>query len=125
STKRHADYLDFGIKYRFPAFSGSGFLSKWSSYVGVGGGIASVKTKSTFSVNGVDVTGQLLDVYGVELGNDLTDRVTKGLFMFTLGAQRALSSRYFVDASYRYGHIFSSGNIVDDTGTNTNRLQGG
>src|SRR6266700_439512 len=92
TTKQRANYFDFGIKYRFPVF-GSGFFTTWTPYIGLGGAVARVTNRTTFEVNGVDVTGQLADVYGVELGNDLTDTLTKGFFIITLGAQRSLFSR--------------------------------
>jgi hypothetical protein len=110
-------YFDAGLRYEFLA-------GKWLPYVMMGGGIARVHPDVKFSIGGTDVTGQL-GSFGVQLGNDLADTLTKGLFVIGGGARTSFGRRYLVDVSYRYGLIFTrQGEIDNDSKINTNRLQG-
>jgi opacity protein-like surface antigen len=85
-----------------------------------------VKTSAAFSVSGTDVTGHLLDVYGVQLGNDLASTLTKLFLTVGGGVTVPFKDRYLVDVSYRYGRIFpKTSQIQGDTGINTNRIQAG
>jgi opacity protein-like surface antigen len=98
----------------------------WHPYGLLGLGGASVKTSAAFSVNGTDVTGQLLDVYGVRLGNDLSSTLTKRFLTAGAGATAPFGSRYLVDISYRYGRISpKTSEIEADKGINTQRVQAG
>src|SRR5262249_25126127 len=112
------NYFDAGLRYEFLA-------GKWLPYVLGGGGIARVHPDVKFSVGGTDVTGQLSN-FGVQLGSDLSDTLTKGLLVVGGGARTSFARRYLVDVSYRYGLIFSKrGEIDNDSKINTNRLQAG
>jgi opacity protein-like surface antigen len=124
-AKQAVNYFNVGVKYRFPVF-GYNFFTIWVPYIGLAGGVATVKNRTKFEVNGTDVTDQLLDQYGVELGNDLTDSQTKGMLTIVVGAQRKFRNKYFIDISYRYGRIYAKSDaIVDDVAIGTNRVQGG
>lgn len=117
-----ATYVDAGIKYLFPPFGG-GYIP----YVGLGFGVAPVETDVTFSVGGAALSEEdLLNRYGVQLGNDLAGSTTKPLVMLGFGVSRAIAQRYLLDVSYRYGRIFGkSGDIEDDEAINSNRVQVG
>jgi opacity protein-like surface antigen len=118
STGQAATYFDGGLKYRLAP------RGPWRPYVLLGIGAARVTSETNFAVNGVDVTNQL-DQFGVQLGADLAGSVTKFFLTLGGGVNRSFGQRYLVDLSYRYGHIFASGAIEDDTGINTQRVQGG
>jgi opacity protein-like surface antigen len=118
SVAQKATYFDAGLKYRLAE------RGRWRPYGLLGLGVARVKTETNFSVNGNDVTNQL-DQFGVQLGSDLSGSVTKFLLTLGVGANVPFGSRYLADLSYRYGRIFASGAIEDDTGINTQRVQGG
>jgi opacity protein-like surface antigen len=108
SVVQRAVYFDVGARYRLMA------RGRWDPYVMVGFGGAGVKTRTTFSANG--------DL--VALGTDLSGTLTKPLLMIGAGATMPFKHRYFVDLSYRYGRIFArTGEIENDTGTNTQRVQ--
>jgi len=119
STVQAATYFDAGLKYRLAP------RGTWRPYGMLGLGAARVKNEANFSVNGNDVTNRL-DQFRVQLGSDLSGSVTKFFLTIGVGANRPFGKRYFVDLSYRYGRIFAkSGAIEDDTGVNTQRVQGG
>ena len=61
----------------------------------VGG--AKVETRSTFTVNGNDVTAQLPVLYGVVLGNDLSSSVNKAFITIPIGVQGTFMGRILVD----------------------------
>lgn len=125
SIKQAVNYFAAGIKYRFPPLV-SGFAAEWTPYVGFGAGMARVINHSEFVVNGTDVTGQLLDVYGVELGNDLTDSVDKPLIVIVAGAEKTFGGRFVLDLSYRFGRISAKTSaILEDVAITTNRIQVG
>src|SRR5438045_723583 len=78
SAVQKATYFSIGLRYLGPAFAGT-----WRPYVGFGAGVAKIRTEVNFVVNGTDVTAQLgagipsLGIPAIELGNDLTDSLTK------------------------------------------------
>jgi hypothetical protein len=114
-----ATFFDIGVKYRGPVFA-----TRWYPYIGFGLGRAKIKTIANFVVNGTDVTSQLPTFDPpVELGNDLTDSLSKGLLVVPIGVQATFAKRYVVDGSYRYGRILASSAIDGDVGISTQRLQ--
>jgi len=122
SAKPHTNvtYYDGGLTYRFPA------TGRYRPYASLGLGAATVSNKTKFFVGGADVTGQLNDVYGVLLGNDLSGSYTSAFFSLGIGVRMPFGSRWVADASYRYGRV--GGNNKDQAdipGLNTNRLQFG
>ena len=127
SVVQKSTYVDAGVKYRFPPMGGM-----VRPYIGVGIGSAKVTRQVSFAVNGTDVTSQLLDRFGIQLGNDLTDAVDKRFVMVTFGAQALFAKHFVVDGSYRYGRILpkacsrntcSEGEIDGDVGINAQRVQ--
>jgi opacity protein-like surface antigen len=113
-TKQSVGYFDAGLRYVIPT------TGRFEPYVSLGVGAAKVSRSATFAVGGSDVTGQLLDRFGVQLGGDLLENETKALVTVGLGAHVNVSKRLIGDLSYRYGRIFLTGQ-----GLNTNRLQFG
>jgi opacity protein-like surface antigen len=108
SLVQRAAYFDAGARYRLMA------RGRWDPYLTLGFGGASVKTRTTFSANQDQV----------QLGTDLAGTLTKPLLMIGVGATMPFKQRYFADLSYRYGHIFArTGEIEDDRGINTQRVQ--
>jgi len=90
-------------------------------YAVLGGGVAGVTAETALAVNGTTVPPENL---GVQFGSDLNGSETKGYFTIGFGVMYPLMTRFFVDGSYRYGHISAkTGVIENDTGINTNRLQ--
>jgi opacity protein-like surface antigen len=120
SVAQRATFYDAGVKYLFVPFGGG-----YQPYAGLGFGAAHVSNDVVFSVGGADLSeDQLLNQYGVQLGNDLAGGSTKPLFLVALGVSRDFARRYFLDLSYRYGLIFAkTDKIEDDEKTNTQRLQ--
>jgi opacity protein-like surface antigen len=119
STVQRAIYFDAGLKYRLAP------RGRWRPYGVFGLGAARVKTQTSFSVNGNDVTNQL-DQFGVQLGNDLFGSLTKFFLTVGVGANVPFGKRYLADLSYRYGRIFArTGAIEADSGVNTQRVQAG
>lgn len=115
---QRATYFDVGARYNLP------LLPSWQPFVLAGVGFARTSTETTFSRNGTDITGQVADVFGVQLGLDLDGNVTKGFITFGGGVTRPFLNRYFVEGTYRYGRILPrSGEIEDDKGVNTQRVQ--
>jgi opacity protein-like surface antigen len=123
-VKQAINYFAAGVYYHFPMIS-SGFMQNWTPYVGAGAGIGRVINNATFEVGGADVTDNLLNDYGVELGNDLADATNKTLFTAAAGMRKVLSGRITLDVSYHYGRVFTSTDILDDVAITTNRVQGG
>ena len=118
SVVQKATYVDAGVKYRLPV---GGMVRP---YVGVGFGAAKVTRQVSFAVNGTDVTSQLLDRFGIQLGNDLTDAVNKPFVMVTFGAQALIAHHFVVDGSYRYGRMSPKTDAIDgDVGINAQRVQ--
>jgi hypothetical protein len=86
-------------------------------YAAVTLGVANVERKTTYSLNGTDVTGSLPS-YGVTLGQDLSGKTNN--FLVTVGGGvRIAAGAAFIDAGARYGRIFT------DAGTDTFRVYGG
>jgi len=116
-----ARFFDIGVKYRGPEFA-----RMWTPYVGLGVGVASVRTISTFILNGVDVTSELENTYQITLGQDLSDSTAKAFIVVPVGVQAHFLKRYVVDGSYRYGRIAArTSEIPEDVPINTQRVQVG
>jgi opacity protein-like surface antigen len=114
SLVQRAAYFDVGGRYRLMA------RGRWDPYVMLGFGAASVKTRTNFSINGVDVTNGDL----VRVGTDLAGTLAKPFLTIGAGATMPFKHRYFVDLSYRYGRIFArTSQIENDNGVNTQRVQ--
>ena len=113
-AKQSVGYFDVGIRYLVPT------QGQFEPYVSLGVGAAKVSRSATFAVGGTDVTSQLLDRFGVQLGGDLLEDETKALLTFGLGAHFTVRNNLFGDVSYRYGRIF-----LAEQGLSTNRLQFG
>src|SRR4029077_18792917 len=110
-------FFDAGIRYA-PQMGW-----KAQPYLMTGFGVASVEAETVLSGNGTAVPPGSL---GVQCGNDLNGTVTKTMFVIGGGAMYPLSTRYFVDGSFRYGRIFPKTSEIDgDTGINTLRAQVG
>jgi opacity protein-like surface antigen len=113
STSQRAVYFDVGTRYRPPVTFG-----KLHPYGLLGLGFASVKTSTTFGPSG---NGQI-----VSLGNDLSSTLTKLYLTAGVGVTVSLGSRYLIDISYRYGHVYpKDSEINDDTAIGIQRLQAG
>lgn len=118
AVKQPAVYYDLGLRYSLGA-------GGWRPFVLIGAGAARVNTTATFTRNGANITSQLPS-FGVRLGSDLSGGVSKALLTVGGGVSRSLKTRYFVEASYRYGRILgNTGDIQNDTAASTNRLQVG
>jgi opacity protein-like surface antigen len=113
-AKQSVGYFDVGLRYLIPT------TLPVEPYVSLGVGAAKVTRSATFAVGGTDVTSQLLDRFGVQVGGDLSETETKALVAFGLGAHFNVTKRLIGDMSYRYGRIF-----LADQGLNTNRLSFG
>ena len=109
SVKQPVTFFDLGIKYVLPT---SGHARP---YVLIGGGVARVKQDVSFTIGGVDVTGNLQQ-YGVQLGSDLSGSFTKAMLALGGGVLVPLWPHIGLDLQYRYGRIFA-----EDQGINTNR----
>jgi opacity protein-like surface antigen len=122
SVASKATYFDAGVKYLLVPFK-----QVYQPYATIGFGFARVAQDVVFSVNDNELSEtQLLDQYGVQLGNDLAGSTTKPLFLIGAGVSRNFHGKYYFDLSYRYGRIFAkSGTIEDDKGLNTQRVQVG
>jgi opacity protein-like surface antigen len=118
---QHATYVDFGARYNLK------YLPAWHPFLTAGLGFAPVHTETTFSQSGTTLSeSDLANIYGVQLGLDLSGHITKALLMVGVGVTRPFKNRYFVEGSYRYGRIFPrTGEIEGDKGINTQRLQVG
>ena len=119
TATQKANYINIGMVYKLPLSGG-----RLKPYVVAGAGGARLIRDSHFTVNGADVTGELLGTYGVQLGSDLSGHVDKLMVIAGLGARLPFGDRFFGDIGYRYGYIAKD----SDTGlpaVNTNRLQFG
>ncbi len=119
STVQKANYYDIGARYKLRP------RGPWHPYAVAGLGAATVRTKTDFFVNGQDVTGQLANFTPqIQLGSDLSGSLTKALLVVGVGVTRPFKSRYFVDGSYRVGHIFPKTSVIEnDVSINTQRVQ--
>ena len=124
SAVQKATFFDIGVKYRGPVIGA--LPGMWRPYIGIGVGTAKVNTTVNFAVNGTDVTAQLLPLYGIELGNDLSDSLNKTFVVVPLGIQGRFMDRFVVDAGYRYGRISARPEDIDnDVAIGTQRVQVG
>jgi opacity protein-like surface antigen len=114
STADKVNYLDIGLRYKFTP------RNQWHPYAALGIGVARVSPEVLWVVDGVTTDAPP----GVTLGNDLTDSLNKFLLMIGGGTTYRFGTRYFVDGSYRYGHIFpKTGAIENDVAIKTQRVQ--
>jgi opacity protein-like surface antigen len=114
TAKQSVGYFDGGLRYLIPT------TGRYEPYVLFGVGVAKVSRSATFTVGGTDVTSQLLDRFGVQLGGDLLEDESAALVTFGVGARFNVRGKLVADASYRYARIF-----LAEQGLNTNRLQFG
>lgn len=113
-----AVYDDLGMRYHLLP------EGKWNPYVAVGIGAAHLKTATSFTVNGAQLTDAQLAASGVALGVDLDGSISKPLVVLGFGVQLPFKERFLLDGSYRLGRIFArSGEIDGDSGINTQRVQ--
>jgi opacity protein-like surface antigen len=118
SSSEKVNFLDVGGRYRFPVGM------KFQPYAEAGIGLAHVSTNTTFGINGTSFSAEDL---GIALGTDLRGTFTEPFFELGIGGDYYFAKKYFVDLSYRYGHIKGSsqaGDVVLD-GINTQRVQVG
>ena len=97
-----------GVRYLF----GTG--GSVEPYVAMTMGLANVERKTTYALNGSDVTGSLPSL-GVQLGEDLAGK-TNNFLLTAGGGVRIPLGAILVDVGARYGRIFT------DPGTDTFRL---
>jgi opacity protein-like surface antigen len=115
SAAYKVNYFDAGLRYNVPRM-----INMLHPYVTVGAGVAQVRAKTEFAVNGTTVPAESL---GIFLGDDLNGKVNKALLTIGAGVTYELMRRYFIDGTYRYGRVFSSNALDNDHGINTSRLQ--
>ena len=125
SAAQKATYFAIGVRYVLPAVTGT-----WRPYVGFAAGAAKIKTEVSFVVNGTDVTSQLsggipsLGIPAIELGNDLTDSLTKTFVTIPVGVSGRFLKRYVVDGSYRWGRMAPRPDDIDaDVAITAQRVQ--
>jgi opacity protein-like surface antigen len=111
-AKQPVTYFDVGARYKFPT------SGRVQPYAGLGIGGARVSRSVSFALNGNDITAQLVAL-GVQLGGDLSGSEGGALVTLGGGAEIPLPSRFFLDLSYRYAHVWAG------DGVNTNRFQVG
>ena len=118
SSAYKLDFLDIGVKYNVP------IGGRWQPYVAFGVGLAKVKPEVTFGVGGTDVTGDLTN-RGVQLGTDLAESQNELFIVVGGGVMVNFATRYFVDASDRYGRTSEAkdGGETLIKGLNTQRAQ--
>jgi opacity protein-like surface antigen len=112
------NFFAIGLKYGVP------MAGRYHPYVALGVGLATIKPEVTFGVGGTDVTGDLAN-RGVQLGADLSDSQNQLFILVGGGLMVNFATRYFADASYRYGRT-SAAKEGDETlikGLNTQRVQ--
>jgi opacity protein-like surface antigen len=120
STSYKITYYDVGLRYK-PTRVFRVFQNMLYPYLAVGVGVAHVRSETELAVNGTTVDPLTL---GVQFGADLDGSVNKALLVIGGGVTYPFMRRYFVDGSYRYGHIFARTSVIDDDkGINTSRLQ--
>lgn len=120
SVAQHANYFNVGVKYLLVPFGGG-----YQPYVGLGFGVGQLRKDVKFTIGGSELSeDELLNQYGVLLGNDLAGTSNRPMLLVIGGVSRDFAGNAFVDLSYRYGAIFSNTDLIeDDTLTNTQRLQ--
>jgi opacity protein-like surface antigen len=128
STASRVNYFDVGARYNLPLMIQAPFGEKWQTFALFGVGAAHVTNASNFHVAGSDVTNQLFDLYGVQLGSDLSGHFTKPFVTLGFGLDVTFAKRYFGELTYRYGHISkdtAGSGDVDLAAINTQRVQFG
>ena len=53
-------------------------------------------------------------LYGIELGNDLSESLTKTFITVPVGIEYAFLKRFIIDGSYRYGRIAARPTDIDN-----------
>ncbi len=100
TLKQPVGYVAAGLRYNLVDHH------RIRPYLSVGFGGARVTKNVSFFVNGADVTDQLLETFGVQLGADLAGDETRPFLEAGLGAHISIGDRIMADASYRYGRVF-------------------
>jgi len=111
SVKQPVSFASGGVRYAALPFFG-----QLQPYVLGGFGIARVKRDVVFNVGGRDVT-DTLNGFGVVLGTDLAGTTSHPMLTVGGGAAWPVTSIWVLDASYRFGRIFT-----EKAGTNVNRV---
>jgi len=109
NVKEPAAYLTINGRWVFES------QRKWRPYGIVGVGGARVSHKSSFTLNGADISGSL-NQYGVTLGNDLSGHTSHAAVTAGLGVLIPWN-KWYVDVGYRLTSILVSGGAA-----NVNRL---
>jgi len=110
SVKAPVTFGVAGLKYLIPVEG-----SKVMPYVLAGGGVASVKQNTVFTVGGTDVTSNLAQ-FGTVLGTDTSGSFTKPMFSVGGGVAYPVWQQLVVDFQIRFGRIFA-----EDQGINITR----
>jgi opacity protein-like surface antigen len=128
STVSRANFFDVGVRYNLPFAIHAPFGEKWQTFTLFGVGTAHVTNTTNFHVAGNDVTNQLFDLYGVQLGSDLAGTFKKPFVTAGFGVDVTFAKRYFGELTYRYGHVSkdtTDAGDVDLTAINSQRVQFG
>jgi opacity protein-like surface antigen len=128
SIVSRVNFFDVGVRYNLPFAIQAPFGEKWQTFGLFGVGTAHVTNVTNFHVAGNDVTNQLLDLYGVQLGTDLAGTFKKPFVTIGFGLDVTFAKRYFGEVTYRYGHISkdtTDSGDVDLAAINTQRVQFG
>jgi opacity protein-like surface antigen len=121
SAVEKVNYFDIGARYEVPNYM-LHVQPRFHPYVTLGIGAAHVRTSTHFSVNGTDVSAESL---GIGLGSDLSGAFTRPLLMIGFGTTFPFKTRYLLDLSYRWGHVYQevSNSELILRGINTQRVQ--
>jgi len=121
SAVQKVNYFDVGVRYHVPYQLTA--APSMHPYVALGVGVAHVTSETVFSVNGSTIDPAAL---GIQLGTDLSGSLNKTFVTIGFGADFNFAQRYFVDVSYRYGHVAAkTSEIENDVAIHTNRVQAG
>jgi opacity protein-like surface antigen len=112
SIKDPMSYGSAGLRYYID------LGGRFKPFVLGGVGVANVRPKARFRINGSDVTSRLGD-YGVQLGRDLTSHLSKPMVAAGFGVMLP-QGRLRYDLSYRYDWV-----LTDQKVTGVHRLYGG
>ncbi len=110
SVKSPVTFGVVGVKFLIPVEG-----SKVMPYVLAGGGAASVKQNSVFTVGGTDVTSNLAQ-FGTVLGTDVSGSFTKPMFSVGGGVAYPIWQQLVLDFQVRFGRI-----LAEDQGINITR----
>jgi opacity protein-like surface antigen len=111
----HLTYFDAGVRYHILP------LPVVHPYVLLGFGVARVKAETTIAVNGVVIGSDM-----ITFGSDLNGVENRPYLVVGGGATWDFLTRYFIDATYRYGRVSSRTDAsagVDEAGVSTQRVQ--